>query len=227
MRKLAASRWPGAVLVLGGLSWEAISNGLGGWWIFAGGAAWLIVALYAENHDLKKQLDPKLRLVYDQDLRSPYVREKKLYDKDGKLLPQFLRIFSVGVLNSGANVDGVSVKLMRIEPDENPERYGLSLQVLDAVVAPGTSESSVSTSPHSPHVFYELLTQEMPSPDAPPRYAALRFAHPMLFDRVVLSGRDQYFITLKINGVGACPAQRFVLQKNNRGQYEMRPAMYD
>lgn len=121
----------------------------------------------------------------------------------------------------------VSVKLMRIEPDENPERYGLSLQVLDAVVAPGTSESSVSTSPHSPHVFYELLTQEMPSPDAPPRYAALRFAHPMLFDRVVLSGRDQYFITLKINGVGACPAQRFVLQKNNRGQYEMRPAMYD
>jgi hypothetical protein len=223
VRKIVAGPFPGIAIMVGGLIWNSISNGLTPQTLFVLGAFYAIAALFVRNWNLEKARQPHLRLVFDQDLGSPFVREKPLYDDQGNRLEAFLRIFSVGLTNSGNFVDNVSVKLMRIEPEEFPERFGLSLRVMDQELTGSTATASVPTSHNGkPIVFFELLTQRIPSTDAPPNWVAIRFAEPTLFDRVRLSGKDRYFLQLAISGDGAEPERRLILQTNNRHQYEMR-----
>ena len=172
--------------MLGGLVLETLTSG---WWLFAVGAAWAIGALWVENHALKQQLQPQLRIVYRHE--SPFERDKPAFNKDGE--PSgVLRIFAVGVINSGPSSRDVSVKLMRIEPPEAKERWGLSLRVMDSDEK-FESKATVHRSPNTPLVHFEVLTQALS--DIPngrsASYAALRFADETLFDRVRLPGRDK------------------------------------
>jgi hypothetical protein len=219
--------YPGMAIMIGGLIWDAVSNAWSPKAIYVCGSAYAIAALLFENWHLRVASKARLRLVFDRERGSPFVRNKPLFDKKtGQPTGDVLHIFSVGITNSGETVDGVSVKLMRIEPPEASERWGLSLRVLDSESDEKfAARATVHRSPSVPVVYYELLTQEVPAGGGPSKYAALRLADKDLFDRVRLGEQEKYFITLAISGMGADAPQRFVLQKNERGCYEMRPAI--
>ena len=75
-----------------------------GWYAYFCGSLWALGALIFENWRLKEEAEPHLSLVFDPN--------KQLFDSlhdNGRL-----RVFRVGVRNSGAPVSNVSVKLARI-----------------------------------------------------------------------------------------------------------------
>jgi hypothetical protein len=85
--------------------------------------------------------------------------------------------------------------------------------------------TAVHTSPDVPLVFFEVHAQALPKLNTPPEWTALRFADKNLLNKKLLTGADRYFVTVAISGTGAEPPRRFVLQKNAKGQYEMRSAI--
>jgi hypothetical protein len=222
--KLIRSPYPGLAIMIGGLGWQAISNSWTPQVVWMGGSIYTIAALFLENWRLGKEREPRLRLVFSQE--SPFVRDKPTYTTGAVPTGGYLRVFGVGITNSGKSADDVAVKLVGIEPKEHSERFGLSLRVLDARGDDKSVATVNTTLAEQPVIFYEVLTQNLPHPNAAPEWTALRFADDNLLDKMKLSGQDRYFITLQIDGDGAGPRQRFVVQKNERGQYDMREALY-
>jgi hypothetical protein len=96
--------------------WEAFSSGLAPRILFAAGTFIMIGKLFRENYQLKLRMRPHLMMRFDDS--SPYVRDKPMHTGG------VLRIFSVGVVNTGESVDNVSVKLVSIEPREYPSGGG-------------------------------------------------------------------------------------------------------
>jgi hypothetical protein len=210
--------YPGLVLMLGGIAWNAVSNAWPPTAVALGGAAWAIGALWFENWHLKRAREPKLSLTFDHETGSPFIRNKPIRNKN---INGVRRILSVGVLNSGSTVDGVAVKLMRIEPAQHSERWAMSLLVHDSKA--GTATATIHRATKIPIVYYDLLAQDIFDGEVA-RPPMLRFADEGLINKLQLNPQqERYFVTLAINGPGALEPTRFVLQRE-RGVYEMRHA---
>ena len=122
--------------------------------------------LFYENWKLRKAQDPSLALSW-QNEGSPYTRSKPLYNEDGTLNGNQLLIFAAGVTNTGGSTDDVSVKLMRMQPPEHSERWGMALRVMDSESDQKfAARSVIHQSPNTPLVYYELLTQAITSEGA-------------------------------------------------------------
>jgi hypothetical protein len=99
------------------------------------------------------------------------VRDKAV--KGDEIFVGTLRIFSVGVVNDGGTVNGVSVKVLRIEPPQLHECWTSALRVLDE--PDGTSKRDVHNSSQL-LAFYEVLGQVFG--DGASTFLGVRFASP-------------------------------------------------
>jgi hypothetical protein len=134
-----------------------------------------------------------------------------------------MRIHSVGVANSGQDsASGVRVRLLRIEPPELRQHWTASLHVANEPVSVDRCDVHHAT---SPVVFYEVVSQRFDTLTGRANSLRLRFAGNELFEREIPL-RDRYFFTLAIDGPRGGSEERFVLQLNEKGHYEMRKAVY-
>jgi hypothetical protein len=219
MHKLLKSPFPGLVVMVAGIAWNAISNDWKPRYVYVGGSLYAIAALFIENWTLKEARKPKLRLVFDQDRGAPFVRDKPLYHKDGEPAGT-LRIFSVGITNGGETAHSVSVKVVQIQPSELKANWTSSLHVANESVEMSQRDIHQSTMPLA---FFEVASQAFEG-NRPSTSLRVRFATASLFERR-LALADKYFVTLAIDGARAEPPKRFAVQRNTKGRYEMRIAI--
>lgn len=170
---------------------------------------------------LRSDAQPRLRLAFDA--------KGQLYDSlhhDGRL-----RIFRVGVVNSGASVPDVAVKVARIEP-QLPRVFPMQeLQHTHAVE--GISRFTVNKS-DEPLVFVDVIHQyfhtddgqtartiggvEEITPHRKGTTSRLWFTFGGGHREIPLDA-DHYLVWLVIDGAGAEKARKFVLRRQN-GCYE-------
>jgi len=219
LHKLLKSPFPGLAVMLVGIAWNAINNDWKPHYVYVGGSLFAIAALFVENWTLKEARKPKLRLVFDQDRGAPFVRDKPLYHEDGKPAGT-LRIFSVGITNSGETAHRVSVKVVQIQPAELKPYWTSSLHAVNESVEMSQRDIHQSTTPLA---FFEVVSQVFDG-NKPSTSLRVRFATANLFERR-LALADKYFLTLAIDGAGHEPPKRFAVQRNIKGRYEMRVAI--
>lgn len=177
--------------------------------IFAVAAFVSFVSLLRENLELK---NPHLQIVYNP-ATSPYVHDKAGIDN------ATLRIFRVGLRNTGRSALGVRLKVIDFSPQEPTAAYiGHELWVM------GQPEGTMSADVHrgdTPLVFFDVIGQLFQE-NAPSYHLHVRFASPGLYARP-LSGQDSYKLTLAIDASGASPPVTFAVEKDKSGKrWEMR-----
>lgn len=211
--------------MVGGLLWDAVSSAFGWQVLFIGGAIQAIGTLFFENRLLRDAAKPRLRIAFETgQLFDSLHHEDKL------------RIFRVGVANSGDSVGDVSVKVARILP-ELPRVFPMQ-ELQQTHHQDGVSRFTVNKS-SEPLVFVDVIHQTIYTKDT--QISGSRNGHSytkhfkkgttnqMFFSfanglREIPLEADHYLIWLAIDGAGAEGTQKFVLQRNAQGQYDMSKA---
>jgi hypothetical protein len=203
--------------------------------VFLGRLAW---TQYWDAEALRNSTAPKVSLVFN---------EGQLFNslhRGGEL-----RIFRVGVLNSGLEpVANVAIKVARIHP-VLPRVF--PMQELQQTHQPdGVSRFTVNKSTE-PLVFVDVIWQFLYQEDGVSRGAVgntpyekrfkkgetrklnFKFAGMGETDFKPLGAhptepyKDHYLIWLAIDGAGAEESQKFILQRNAGGQFEMKKTIYN
>jgi len=117
VRSFLGSKYPGFVMLAGGIAWNWVSSTWKPELLFVVGSLWSIAALWLENWQLITARLPRLKLVFDQDRGAPFVRDKPLFHQNGTAAGT-LRIFNVGLTNTGDTAPSVAVRVVKIEPNE-------------------------------------------------------------------------------------------------------------
>jgi hypothetical protein len=210
--------------------WIAAAVGLFALTLFSGARAFYLER--AAHNECKRAAEPRLRLVFGKGQMFDSV-----YEHGGR------RTFRVAVVNSGASVSNVAVKVARVHP-ELPDL--LMMQELRQTTAEeGVSRFTVNKSAE-PIVFVTVIHQRFYGQDGTARGSVngvewarsykkgqtsqLEFAFAS-GERDLRRGvhpaehyNEQYLIWLAIDGAGAEAWRKFVLRQNKQGQYDFEEA---
>ncbi|HZI79957.1 MAG TPA: hypothetical protein VFD69_10625, partial [Vicinamibacterales bacterium] len=216
-----------AMAIVFGLWWDTVTDDIGPGLVIALGSVALVAVGEWRNHKLRQQLTPQLSFVIGED--SPFERDKptvtKINTNAGPLeLPSGggMTIHSVGVVNSGhESAGGVRVRLMKIDPPALQQYWNAPLHVANEPVEVDRCDVHHSV---APVVFFEVVAQNIDYATNKATALTVRFAGESLFGREIPL-RDMYFFSLAIDGPKGVGAERFVLQVNENGRYEMRHAL--
>ena len=116
VRGLFAGPIPGSVILLGGILWDAVSDGFGPTLLVAAGALYAVMASEIRIWRLRRSLAPKLALVLSEEFEEMFVREKPTERTIHGTTPPVvvpsggMSIHGVGIVNRG-HEQGQSVRV--------------------------------------------------------------------------------------------------------------------
>lgn len=182
---------------------------------------WTVVSVVAafykfisENSRLMDLLTAKLDLVF-----APTGRPDDLYDSFHELdkHPYALRIFRVGVVNSGQTVKNVAVMVNAIDP---PQVGIFPKQELTRTHHRQKDSRFDVNRSAKPNAFVDVAWQELAGKSHTDRTQKimLNFSEGA---KVMSLSVDKYVLTLAIDGEGAAEERRYILSRNAIGQYDM------
>jgi hypothetical protein len=209
-KKVALSPFTGLVLMLASPALNAMASS--GWWVFAIGATWSLGALFFENWQLKEASKPRLSLVFEPKHGAPYFEDQY---RGGR---SWMRIYRVGIKNSGDSVRNVRVLLRAF----TPRTTGVELKYPLAVMGGDGAIADVHRG-DQPMTFFDLFKQGWGTVEATnqdyanfPQFALLAEYHPTLSRKVPM-----YKFALEIDGESAEAPMYFIYKCDNRGVYTL------
>jgi hypothetical protein len=209
MRRLAAARWPGLVLMLAGLPAFLVYGTAWAFLAFAVGATWVIGTLWSENRRLRAAAEPRLSLRF-----RPAGGPTDLYDSYHFLRNgDTWRYCRVAIVNTGASAPA-TVKLAAL----SPEQYPVFPMQAFARTGQGGSTIVVHKSAGGPTDFVDVISQKVAGQRGATSEMRLEFAAGSL---AIPLSVDRYRLSLAIEGPGAEAPQHFELSRNAEGQYDL------